>query len=98
MIDIGSLAANALWILGLALILAALSWTNWVAARERIPFRSALSRTGVRRTLDGGLVLLCAGLTATGRTRWEQILWGVLVVGFLVKLFLPEASWRCRNL
>jgi hypothetical protein len=81
MIDIGGVAANALWILGLSLILAALSWANWVAARERIPFRRALGRPGVRRAVDGGLMLFCAGLAATGRTGWERALWGVLAAG-----------------
>lgn len=82
MIDLWGVVANALWILGLALILAALSWANGVAVRERVPFRSALGRPGVRRALDGGLVLLCAGLAATARTRWEQALWGMLAIGF----------------
>ncbi|MFN3761910.1 MAG: hypothetical protein ACK4WK_01755 [Anaerolineae bacterium] len=89
-IDIRSVAANALWVLGLALILTALSWANWAAARERIPFRSALGRPGVRRALDGGLVLFCAGLAATGRTLWEQVLWGVLAVGFGVLMIWGE--------
>jgi len=64
MIDFLSLAANALWILGLALILAALSWAYWIAAQENVRFR-------VARALDGGLA-------ATARTGWEHVLWGVL--------------------
>jgi len=80
MIDFLSLAANALWILGLALILAALSWAYWVAAQENVRFRVALSRPGVARALDGGLMLFCAGLAATARTGWEQVVWGVLAV------------------
>ena len=78
MIDFRSVAANALWILGLALILAALSWARWVAARENVRFRVALRYPGVARALDGGLMLFCAGLAATARTGWEQVLWGVL--------------------
>ena len=84
MMDFRSVVANTLWILGLALILAALSWARWVAARENVRFRVALSRPGVARALDGGLMLFCAGLAATARTGWEQVLWGVLAAGFLV--------------
>jgi len=80
MIDFRSVAANALWILGLALILAALSWAYWVAARENVRFRVALNRPGVARALDIGLMLFCAGLAATARTGWERALWGVLAV------------------
>jgi len=78
MMDFRSVVANTLWILGLALILAALSWARWVAARENVRFRVALSRPGVARALDGGLMLFCAGLAATARTGWEQVLWGVM--------------------
>ena len=84
MMDFRSVVANTLWILGLALILAALSWAYWVAVQEHVRFRVALSRPGVARALDGGLMLFCAGLAATARTGWEQVLWGVLAGGFLV--------------
>lgn len=95
-LDFYSIAANALWVLGLALILAALSWANWVAVRERIPFRRALGRPNVRRTVDGGLVLFCAGLAATGRTRWEQVLWSIFAVGFIALAIWEEGAIR-RN-
>ncbi|MCX8066771.1 MAG: hypothetical protein N3B68_02910 [Anaerolineae bacterium] len=96
MVDLWSVAVNALWVLGLALILTALSWANWVAVRERIPFRRVLDQPGVRRTLDGGLVLFCAGLTAAGRTRWEQALGSILTVGVLA-LSLWEERRSCRK-
>lgn len=97
MIDIWSIAANALWILGLAFFLAALSWANWAAARERIPFRSGLGRPGVRRAVDGGLVLFCAGLAATGRTGWERALWGVLAAGFGALAVWEERTGRRKD-
>ena len=90
MIDFRSVAANALWILGLALILAALSWVYWVAARENVRFRVALNRPGVARGLDIGLMLFCAGLAATARTGWERALWGVLAVVFLVTALMSS--------
>lgn len=96
MIDLLSVGADALWVLGLALILAALSWANWVAVRERIPFRRALGRPNVRLTIDSGLVLFCAGLAATGRTRWEQVLWSMFAVGFIALAIWEERASR-RN-
>ncbi len=83
-LDFYSVAANALWVLGLALILAALSWANGISAREQASIRGALGRSGVQRALNGELVLLCAGLAATGRTWWEQVLWGALAAWFIV--------------
>jgi len=95
MIDFRSVAANALWILGLALILAALSWARWIAVRENVRFRVALRYPGVARALDGGLMLFCAGLAATARIGWERVLWGVLAVGFLV-IALMSSKLRGR--
>jgi len=80
MIDLRTLLGGSLWILGLALILAALSWAYWVAARENVRFRAALSRPGGAWALDGGMMFFCAGLAATARTGWERALWGVLAV------------------
>jgi hypothetical protein len=90
MIDLRTLLGGSLWILGLALILAALSWAYWVAARENVRFRVALNRPGVARALDIGLMLFCAGLAATARTGWERALWGVLAVVFLVTALMSS--------
>ena len=42
MIDVWGLLANALWIAGLALVLAALSWASWVASVAGRPIRHSL--------------------------------------------------------
>lgn len=90
MIDFQSVAANALWILGLALTLAALSWANWAAGTEKARFRTVLGRPGIQRGLDVGLLLFCAGLAATGRVWWERLLWGLLAGAFGVQAWLAK--------
>jgi len=82
-----SVIANSLWIVGLALLLAALSWAHGVAVVERLRFRQALARPGVRRAWDIGLVLFCAGSAATVRAWWERALWGLLALGWIVRLW-----------
>ncbi len=89
MIDIGRVAAHALWILGLALILAALSWANWRAASEHTRFREALHRPAVRRALATGLALFAAGLAAAEHRPWATALWGILAVMALLQGWWP---------
>jgi len=88
MINLWGIAANSLWILGLATLLAALSWAHWAASVEKVRFRAVLGRPGVRRVLDLGLALFCAGLAATSRTWWERTLWGLLGLAWAVPAWL----------
>jgi CHASE2 domain-containing sensor protein len=87
-IDVWGVVANSLWILGLAVLLAVLSWANWAASVEKVRLRTALTRPGVQRALNLGLFLFCAGLAATGRAWWERVLWGLLAVAWVVQAWL----------
>lgn len=90
MIAVWGVLANSLWIVGLAVLLAALSWAHWVASTEKVRFRVVLGRLWARRMMGLGLVLFCAGLAATGRTWWERVLWALLAVGWAVQAWLPR--------
>ena len=91
MIDVWGVVANGLWIAGLALLLAALSWAHWVASTERSHLRTVLARSGSQLALGAGLALFCAGLAATASAWWERALWIALAVVALVQVVL---SWR----
>lgn len=91
MIDVRGVTANSLWILGLAVLLAALSWAHWVASTEKARYRTVLGRPRARRALALGFFLFCAGLAATGRAWWERALWGVLAAAFAVQ------AWRVKR-
>jgi len=86
------IAVNGLWILGLAVLLAVLSWANWAAGTQRIRFRAVLGRPNVQQRLVLGLFLLCMGLAATGRAWWERALWGFLAAVFVVSAWLAGRS------
>jgi hypothetical protein len=73
-----AVAADGLWVLGLATLLAAVSWAIWEAGRGESGLRATLRRPGVRAGLDVGLLLFCAGLAATSGRWWERAVWGVL--------------------
>jgi hypothetical protein len=93
-IDIWEVIANSLWILGLTVLLAALSWARWIAYTEQSRLRTVLKQPSIQMILDTGLFLFCAGLAATGRTWWEHVLWGVLAAAWVVQAWLAQANAR----
>lgn len=97
MIDIWGVIANSLWILGLAVLLAVLSWARWIAQTEQSRLRVVLKRPSIQIALDAGLFLFCAGLAATGRTWWERILWGLLAAAWVVQAWLAQTDARKRK-
>ncbi len=88
MIDVWSLVANSLWILGLAVLLTVLSRACWIASTEGNRLRAVLRRPWAQLVSALGLALFCAGLAATARTWWERGLWGLLAIAWLVQAWL----------
>jgi hypothetical protein len=93
-IDVWGLLANSLWILGLALLLAVLSWSHWIASTEATRLRLVLDRPRVQMALYIGLALFSAGLAGTAQPWWERVLWLVLTVWWLISARL---AWRRRG-
>ncbi len=85
MINWWGVASNALWILGLALLLAAWSLAYYEAQRTGGRVRECFSRPGYGWALTVGIVLFCAGLAATEYRLWARVLWGMLGLAFLAE-------------
>jgi len=79
-IDVWYVVSNSIWIAGLVVLLAALSWERWIAGENR-------TRRQPRLALNLGLILFCAGLAATGRGWWERALWGLLSAVWVARTF-----------
>lgn len=94
MIDVWWVVSNSLWVAGLALLLATLSWAWWAASVEGVRARAALARAGARRVWGLGLALFGAGMAATGRAWWERALWGALAVAMLIYGWGPSVPGR----
>ena len=86
MIDLCTIIANGAWIAGLALLLAVLSGSHWVASVERRTLRAVLARHSAQVGLNVGLALFCAGLAATARAWWEQALWALLAAVWVARV------------
>ena len=87
MIDWFNLAANTLWIVALALALAALSYASWQASLMKVSLRSVVDGFGIQVVLYTAGLLFCLGLAATSTPLWQVILWLLLALGFIVQLF-----------
>jgi hypothetical protein len=88
MIDWMGVAANSLWLLGLAILLAILSYADWQAHQAGRRLREVLSRPALQFALWSGLTLFCIGAATSGGRWWERILWGALAVMAALK------AWR----
>jgi hypothetical protein len=93
MIDWWGVVHNLLWISGLAGGLAALSMASYQARTRGIRLRQELNGTGFQVPFSVSMVLFCLGLLFSGRSWWEQAIWGLLAV-----LFVGQAIWLwCRQ-
>ena len=91
LIDWPALARNALWILGLSIVLAAWSYVSWLAARRRVRVWRALEWPVFVVPASAGLAFFAISL-AWGATRtWERVLWIILGVAFLAQ---AAQGWR----
>lgn len=88
MIDWGYVFANALWIVGCALALAAFSYASWKASLDGSSLRAQLATPGSLRTVLLAGMLFSAGLGLTADAPLEIALWGVLGALFLLKLVI----------
>ena len=97
MIDLPAVAANTLWILGLSLALAALSWAHYTASQRGTRLRRELAHPAPRTALDAGLLLFCAGLAATSTRWWERALWILLTAAWAAQIALTTIRTRGKQ-
>ena len=84
MIDWFGVFYNALWIFGLAIVLAALSYGDW-RRRLAVPkesFRHALAEPGLQAAVSLGFTFFCAGLALGSAVWWQIAAWVALGLFF----------------
>ncbi len=92
-IDWFGVFSNALWVLGLATALAAVSYADWRRrlAQPRLTLRQALGQPTFQAAWSLGLLLVSAGLALASEPLWQTALWAVLALAFL---FLGGSALR----
>ena len=88
---------NGLWIFGLAMALAAVSYADWRRRLSQPPLtlRQALGQPSFQAAWSLGLLLFCAGLALGVGPLWQTVLWTALGLGFL--LLGASALLRARK-
>jgi hypothetical protein len=94
LIDWGGVAKNALWILGLAVILAGLSYADWWAGVNHQRLTTTLRSPLFQIPFNLGMMLFAAGLASTSRSWWEIGAWSVLLLLFAWQTIV---SWQARR-
>ena len=82
MIDWLNVLYNALWIVGLAVVLAAFSHSDWQAARRGLSLRQVLDSPPFQQLLSLGLLLVSLSLALLATRGWERGLWLVFALLF----------------
>jgi hypothetical protein len=90
MVDIKGVVTNSLWIVGLAILLAVLSWVHWLSKVKRTSFRDVVKHPQTQRYLNTGLFLFSIGLATSTQTWWERTLWGLLAAAWGVQVCLAQ--------
>ncbi len=103
MIDFRTALFDALWILGLAGVLATCSYLDWVRLQRGWRWRSLWDRPCFVVPLSVSLALFCGGVGLSGATadppdpRWQTGVWGFLALIFVVEALLYARAARSRG-
>jgi len=97
MVDWASLAFNGLWVLGAAVILAALSLSRYESHRRGERLRARLAAPAFQLWLPVGLTLISLGVALIGPRWWERVLWGVLCTMSAWQAWAAWREWRTEG-
>ncbi len=84
MINWQSVIFNSFWILGLSVLLAAISFQHWTASQNERSLRQQLGEPGFLRFFWLAVLLFAIGLAGTSQELYERILWICLAVAALL--------------
>ncbi len=87
MIDWIAVIFGAFWILGLSLVIAALSLANYFTKQENRSFRKLLETSPSDQMISLGLLFFCLGWTGVAGG-WERVIWGIFALVFAGKFWL----------
>ncbi len=94
MVDWLELVGASLWVVGLAVCLAALSTARYLAHEGDEPVFRRLQQPGLRAALAAGMSLFCIGLLLVSGPWWQRVAWGLMATVFAV---WAVRSWRGRQ-
>ncbi len=97
MIDWVGVFFNALWVLGAAVILAALSFFYYDAQRRGERLRVRLAAPDFQAWLSVGLALISLSLALIGPRWWERVLWALLCGMSVWQVWIAWRQWKTER-
>ena len=98
MIDWVNVTFNTLWICGLAVILAAFSYHDWLAHETGFRLRDILSQCSWRVPFAAGVLLTSVGLGyGVAGQWWERAIWAVLAFFYACRLVMSLKTARAGD-
>jgi len=98
MIDWWFVAVNALWILGLSIVLAAFSYHDWLRRETGRRWKEVRAQPSWQFPFSGGMLLFCLGMGLGHETAWwERTLWGLLAASFAWQTVAAATDLRRRS-
>lgn len=94
MIDVWQVIFNALWIVGLSVLLATWSYARYAAYEAGVKTRQKFAELPYALALNAGLFLFIAGMAATESRWWARVLWILLGIGMIVDSVLRVRQAR----
>ena len=91
LIDLRLVAFTSLWIIGLAIILAAFGFVHYYVQTESRRSIEIIKQPIYQVVISTGLMLFCIGISGSSDNWWEIIVWILLAIGFGVYLF---STWK----
>jgi len=90
LIDWPLVGLNALWIVGLSMVLAALSWADYRATQTKTGLQEILKKPNYQMAINASMLFVCLGLAGLSHG-WERLIWLGLALAFFVQAGL---TWR----
>lgn len=94
LIDWPGVARNALWILGLSIVLAAWSYVWWDAGQRQVRRRHALDWPLLQVPVSLGFLLFASSLCWGAQAVWARVAWAALGLAFAWQTI---AGWRAAR-
>lgn len=94
MINWYSIIANSFWLLGLAVVLAGLSYYYWLAVQTGRSLKDIFGASSFQRVIIFGALLVGVGLALTAGSLWQVIL-AIALIGVSVVAFVT--SFRAHS-
>jgi len=96
LIDWKYVSLQALWLLGLSVVVASFSYHHWLARTTNRRLRDQLKASSWGIASSFGLMLFCLSFTIKSEGVLESMLWALLFLGYLWRMIFLAASARKR--